>query len=59
MTKYRVHLEHDKSVVVEADEYVFGDRGELRFRGTPSSAIQYLPIVFSPTRWVWVEEEKE
>ena len=54
MTKYRVHLEHDKSVVVESNGWevltggvlVFGD-GEI------------ITHAFGPTRWVWVEEEKE
>ena len=56
MTKYRVHLEHDKSVVVEANHFYVDEQGTLRFSERPSC---WLPIAFGPTRWVWVEEEKE
>jgi hypothetical protein len=43
-------------VVVEADDYYIETSGALQFT---DKCMNSIPFAFSPTRWVWVEEEKE
>jgi hypothetical protein len=53
VAKFRVHLEHDKSVVVEADYY--GVDHWLTFYRDREAGIFYA---FGPSRWVWVEKKE-